>query len=38
MRELGWHPRTTFEDMVREMVEADLELAERRAAALGSSS
>jgi GDPmannose 4,6-dehydratase len=38
MRELGWHPRTTFEDMVREMVEADLELAERRAATLGSSS
>jgi GDPmannose 4,6-dehydratase len=37
MRELGWHPRTTFEEMVREMVEADLELAERRAAALGSS-
>jgi GDPmannose 4,6-dehydratase len=38
MRELGRHPRTTCEDMVREMVEADLELAERRAAALGSSS
>ncbi len=38
MSELGWKPRTSFEDMVREMVEADLETAERRAAALPSSS
>jgi GDPmannose 4,6-dehydratase len=38
MRDLGWQPRTSFEEMVREMVEADLELAERRAAALGTSS
>jgi GDPmannose 4,6-dehydratase len=36
MAELGWHPRTSFADMVREMVEADLEAAERRAAALPS--
>lgn len=26
---LGWQPRTSFDDLVREMVEADLELARR---------
>jgi len=26
---LGWRPKTSFEDLVREMVEADLELARR---------
>jgi GDPmannose 4,6-dehydratase len=30
-RELGWTPRTSFEDLVREMVEADLKSAERDA-------
>jgi GDPmannose 4,6-dehydratase len=30
-RELGWVPRTSFEELVREMVEADLEAAERDA-------
>src|SRR5258708_7574089 len=29
--ELGWVPRTTFAELVREMVDADLELAERDA-------
>ena len=29
---LGWRPETSFEDMVREMVDADLRLAEREAA------
>ena len=28
-RVLGWHPRTSFDDLVREMVEADLELAQQ---------
>ena len=28
---LGWRPETSFEDMVREMVDADLRLAEREA-------
>jgi len=28
-RELGWTPRTSFDELVREMVEADLRLAER---------
>lgn len=33
MAELGWKPRTSFEDMVREMVEADLaQLSERTSA------
>jgi GDPmannose 4,6-dehydratase len=30
-RVLGWSPKTTFSDLVRVMVEADLELAEREA-------
>ncbi len=30
-RELGWTPRTTFDEMVREMVEADLNAAQRDA-------
>jgi GDPmannose 4,6-dehydratase len=30
-RELGWAPQTSFEDLVREMVEADLKSAERDA-------
>jgi GDPmannose 4,6-dehydratase len=33
MAELQWKPRTSFEDMVREMVEADLAALEPRAAA-----
>ena len=28
---LGWKPKITFEDMVREMMQADLELAQRDA-------
>ena len=31
MRELGWTPRTSFDELVREMVEADLKSAERDA-------
>ena len=30
-RELGWEPRTSFEDLVREMVESDLKAAQRDA-------
>jgi GDPmannose 4,6-dehydratase len=30
-RELGWTPRTSFDELVREMVEADLKLAQRDA-------
>ena len=30
-RELGWMPRTTFDELVREMVEADLQAARRDA-------
>ena len=30
-RELGWQPKVTFQELVRLMVEADLELAEREA-------
>lgn len=30
-RELGWEPRTSFDELVREMVEADLKSAERDA-------
>ena len=30
-RELGWKPKTTFDELVREMVEADLRSAERDA-------
>jgi GDPmannose 4,6-dehydratase len=33
-RELGWVPRTTFDGLVREMVEADLNLAKRDALAV----
>jgi GDPmannose 4,6-dehydratase len=29
IRQLGWQPRVTFEELVREMAEADLKLAER---------
>jgi GDPmannose 4,6-dehydratase len=31
-RELGWSPRTTFKELVKTMVEHDLELAEREKA------
>ena len=30
-RELGWMPRTSFDELVREMVESDLKAAERDA-------
>jgi GDPmannose 4,6-dehydratase len=30
-RELNWHPQTTFRELVREMVEEDLKIAERDA-------
>jgi len=30
-RELGWSPKTTFEELVREMVESDLKIAQRDA-------
>jgi GDPmannose 4,6-dehydratase len=30
-RELGWQPRTSFDDLVREMVESDLRIAQRDA-------
>lgn len=33
-RELGWTPRTTFDELVREMVECDLKAAERDALVL----
>lgn len=33
-RELGWVPRTTFDSLVREMVEADLSIARRDALAM----
>jgi GDPmannose 4,6-dehydratase len=33
-RELGWIPRTSFDELVREMVEADLKAAQRDALAL----
>ena len=33
-RELGWTPRTSFDDLVREMVEADLDTARRDALAV----
>lgn len=33
-RELGWRPKTSFEDLVRLMVESDMELAEREKHAL----
>lgn len=34
-RELGWRPRITFSELVRMMVEADLELAQRVSTLLG---
>ncbi len=34
-RELGWRPKTTFRELVRIMVEADLELAREEARATG---
>ncbi len=33
-RELGWTPRTTFDELVREMVESDLKSAQRDALAI----
>jgi GDPmannose 4,6-dehydratase len=33
-RLLGWEPRTTFEELIRLMVDADLELLRRNGAAL----
>jgi GDPmannose 4,6-dehydratase len=30
-RELGWHPQTSFDDLVKEMVEEDLKVAEKDA-------
>ena len=33
-RELGWEPRTSFDDLVREMVDSDLKAAERDALVL----
>ena len=33
-RELGWTPTTTFDELVREMVEADLKSAQRDALVL----
>jgi GDPmannose 4,6-dehydratase len=33
-RELGWKPRTTFDELVREMVESDRKIAERDASNL----
>jgi GDPmannose 4,6-dehydratase len=35
---LGWKPRTSFPELVREMVAADLQVAEQDAAALGGAS
>jgi GDP-D-mannose dehydratase len=29
--ELGWEPRTSFEDLIREMVDANLEMLEASA-------
>ncbi|MCB9667005.1 MAG: GDP-mannose 4,6-dehydratase [Myxococcales bacterium] len=34
-RNLGWEPEVTFEDLVRQMVDADLDLASREKRALG---
>jgi GDPmannose 4,6-dehydratase len=34
MRELGWRPRTSFDELVREMVESDLTIARRDALAV----
>jgi GDPmannose 4,6-dehydratase len=34
-RELGWHPRVTFRELVKEMVESDLKIAERDALVRG---
>ncbi len=33
-RDLGWTPRTTFDELVREMVESDLKSAQRDALAI----
>ena len=33
LAELGWQPRTTFEDLIRMMVDSDLKLVSRRIAA-----
>ena len=33
-RELGWEPRISFDELVREMVESDLKAAERDALVL----
>jgi GDPmannose 4,6-dehydratase len=33
-RELGWEPRTSFDDLVREMIESDLKAAQRDALVL----
>jgi GDPmannose 4,6-dehydratase len=33
-RDLGWSPEVSFEELVREMVESDLELARRDALVL----
>ena len=30
-KELGWKPRTSFDELVREMIEADLRVAKRDA-------
>jgi GDPmannose 4,6-dehydratase len=34
MSELGWHPRTSFEEMIREMVHADIATLEHRTASV----
>jgi GDPmannose 4,6-dehydratase len=34
MSELGWHPRTSFEEMIREMVDADIAALEHRTASV----
>ena len=36
-RELGWAPRTSFEELIRRMARSDLELLSRRAGAAGAS-
>jgi GDPmannose 4,6-dehydratase len=33
-RELGWTPRTSFDDLIKEMVESDLNIAKRDALAV----
>ena len=34
-KKLGWTPKTSFDDLVREMVDSDLELARREAVVAG---